>query len=337
MYEDEIEYALEKKLIDNETVKYIQQYDERLTENNVPIIYNLRHLRKYLNIKKQDQDRFLGKFRQQSYQAFNIPKKSGGYRTIEAPVVELKIIQKWIKDNILDKLEASPFAKGFIKNKSIYDNALPHVNKELVICIDLKDFFPTIKYSDVFKIFKYIGYTTEVSHELTQLCTNGNNILPQGSPASPVISNLVCLKLDKRLSKLAEKIGFTYTRYADDITLSGKVAIKYCLPLIYKIIKEEGFELNEKKTRLQYNFQRQEVTGLLVNKKVSITKKLKHELEYAIYFCQKYGVVEHMSKINCNKSFYKEHLYGIAYFVKMLDNIKGRKYLQELDKINWIY
>ena len=72
-----------------------------------------------------------------------------------------------------------------------------------------------------------------------------------------------------------------------------------------RILEEEGFELNEKKTRLQYNFQRQEVTGLLVNKKVSITKKLKHELEYAIYFCQKYGVVEHMSKINCNKSFCK--------------------------------
>lgn len=337
MFEEEIEYALEKSLIDKETVKYIQEYDKRLNDNNVPIIYNLRHLRKFLNIKKQDQDRFFGKFRQQSYRTFNIPKKSGGCRKIEAPVDELKKIQKWIKDNILDKFETSPFANGFVKKKSIYDNALPHVNKELVICIDLKDFFPTINYSDVFKIFKYIGYTTEVSHELTQLCTNGNNVLPQGSPASPVISNLVCLKLDKRLSKLAEKNGFTYTRYADDITISGKVNIKNSLPLVYKIIKEEGFVLNEKKTRLQYNFQRQEVTGLLVNKKISITKKLKHELEYAIYFCQKFGVVEHMSRIDCNKSFYKEHLYGIAYFVKMIDEIKGREYLQELDKINWIY
>ncbi len=335
--EEDLEYALEKNIIDNETKVLIEEYNERLTQNNVPIIYNLRHLRKLLHIKKNEQGRFFGKSRQQSYNKFNIPKKSGNSRTIEAPVKELKIMQKWIKDNILDKFQASKHAKGFIKNTSIYDNALPHVNKELVINMDLKDFFPTITYADVFKLFKYFGYTTEVSHLLTQLCTNGENVLPQGSPASPSLSNLVCLKLDKRLSRLSTVNGFAYTRYADDITISGSKGIKSSLPLIYKIIEEEKFIINEKKTRLQYSFQRQEVTGLIVNKKVSITHKLRKELEDAIYYCKKYGVVSHMTKINCNKSFYKEHLYGIAYFVKMIDSNKGLFYLRQLDEIEWLY
>jgi len=103
------------------------------------------------------------------------------------------IFQRWIKNNILESFNVSEYAKGFVKGTSIYDNALPHVNKDLVINLDLKNFFPTISYSDVFKLFKYIGYTTEVSHLLTQLCTNGKNRLPQGSPASPNISNLICL------------------------------------------------------------------------------------------------------------------------------------------------
>lgn len=337
MRSEELEYALDKELIDVETKQLIQEYDERLTQNNVPIIYNLRHLRKLLGIKKSDQERFFGKFRQQSYHTFDIPKKSGGYRKIEAPTKELKCFQSWVKENVLDKFCPSQNAKGFVKQRSIYDNALPHVNKPLVVNLDLQDFFPTITYSDIFKIFKYIGYTTEVSHLLTQLCTNGDNVLPQGSPASPSLSNLVCLRLDKRLSRLAGKNKFSYTRYADDITISGDVNIKKVIPLIFKIIQDEKFLINGKKTRLQYSFQRQEVTGLIVNDKVSISKKLKKELEYAIYFCQKYGVVEHMAKIDCNKSFYKEHLYGIAYFVKMIDENKGIFYLNELDKINWLY
>ena len=150
--EVDLEYALEKNIIDDETKALIIEYNERLAQNNVPIIYNLRHLRKLLHIKKSEQERFFGKDRQQSYNKFNIPKKSGGVRIIEAPVNDLKAIQKWIKDNILDKFEASKYAKGFIKNISIYDNALPHVNKELVINLDLKDFFHLLI------IHKYLRY-----------------------------------------------------------------------------------------------------------------------------------------------------------------------------------
>ena len=212
---------------------------------------------------------------------------------------------------------------------------MPHVGKKLVINIDLKDFFPSIGYKEIYKIFRYIGYTDGVSKLLTKLCTNVQDVLPQGSPASPSLSNLVSLKLDKRLSRLAESIGADYTRYADDITFSGNDSIKQYAELIRKIINEEGYEVNEDKFRLQYSFQRQEVTGLVVNTKVSVSEKLIFEIENAIYYCSKYGVVNHMARMKIDKGFYKEHLYGIAYFIKMVDKEKGERYLSQLDAIAW--
>lgn len=331
----EIEKAYEIGYISEEDKLLIEEYTQRLTENDVPIIYNLRHLRQILNINKREQELFFGNRRNKLYRTFEIPKKSGGTRVIEAPTDKLKNIQLWIKEEILDKFPPSEYAKGFRKNISICDNAMPHVGKPLVMNMDLKDFFPSIKYGEVYKIFKYIGYTDGVSKLLTKLCTNSRNVLPQGSPASPALSNLISLKLDKRLSSLAKCIGAQYTRYADDITFSGNVTIKKYEKLIRKIIFEEGYDVNEDKFRLQYSHQRQEVTGLVVNSKISVSKNLIVELENAIYYCKKYGVVNHMIHSRIEKGFYKEHLYGIAYFINMIDKEKGQKYLSELDEIDW--
>ena len=162
-------------------------------------------------------------------------------------------------------------------------------------------------------------------------------MLPQGAPTSPPLTNIICLKLDKRLSYLAKSFSANYTRYADDITFSGDKNILKMIPLVKKIIKDENLIINYKKFRIRFSNQKQEVTGLVVNKKLSISKSLTNEIEKAIYFCQKLGVDTHMKNIKCDRFFYKEHLYGIAYFVKMIDNDQGNKYINELDKINWIY
>ena len=159
--------------------------------------------------------------------------------------------------------------------------------------------------------------------------------MPQGSPASPALSNLISLKLDKRLGNLAESLGASYTRYADDITFSGSKNLSMVVPLIKEIIREEGFVVNEDKVRLQYANQRQEVTGLVVNNKISVAPRVRKELDTAIYYCKKYGVAEHMAHIGCDKCFYREHLYGIAYFIKMVDEKKGENYLDKLDQIEW--
>ena len=109
------------------------------------------------------------------------------------------------------------------------------------------------------------------------------------------------------------------------------------IPIVTKIIEEEGFHVNDKKTRFAYDYQRQEVTGLIVNKKVSIPKSYMKEFNKEIFFCKKYGVSSHLMKTNNHKSFYKEHLYGKAYFVNMIDRQLGKAILQELDSIMWEY
>lgn len=332
---EKINDLFDKEIIDDETFQNILSYTKRLQDNNIPVIYNLRHVRKIFKIKYKEQDLFFGRSRKQLYRTFEIPKKSGGSRVIEAPVERLKAIQRWIKDEIIDSFSPSQYATGFRKNLSIVDNAKKHVGKELIISFDIKDFFPSITYADVLRMFVYMGYKLDVAHLLTKLCTNGEDVLPQGSPASPSISNLILLKMDKRLGRLAETIACDYSRYADDITFSGGKQIKSIIPFVKEIINEEGFTVNEDKVRLRYSNQKQEVTGLIVNTKLSVSSTLIKELENAIFFCSKYGVEDHMSYIGCDKSFYKEHLYGIAYFVNMVDSDKGQKYLCKLDEINW--
>lgn len=332
---DRLNQLVDAGKITKDTAYAIEEYRNRLTENKVPVIYNLRHVRKIFGIRKFEQDLFFGNRKSELYRVFFVPKKSGGQREIEAPVKRLKEIQRWIKDKIVDTFVLSEYATGFRKNHSIVDNASRHVKKEIVINIDLKDFFPSVTYSQIFKMFVYIGYRNDVAHLLTKLCTNTKNVLPQGSPASPSIANHILLKLDKRLGKLAESVGADYSRYADDMTFSGERSIASIIPLVYKIIEEEGYSANIEKTRLQYSFQRQEVTGLIVNEKLSVSSDVENEIKKAIYYIGKYGVTDHMRHIHCDKLFYKEHLYGIAYFINMVDREKGQSYLEELDTLNW--
>ncbi len=323
--------------ITESTYNNLFDYYNKLDNKGFPVIFNLRHLRKSLKIRKYEQNCFFGKERSRNYQIFFIPKKSGKWRKIEAPCDRLKLIQKWIKNEILEKLIISDYAKGFKKECSIFQNAVEHINQELVINVDIQDFFPSIKYPEVYKVFFYAGYTKQVSYLLAKLCTNNNDVLPQGAPTSPILSNIICYKLDSRLSALVKKIGGKYSRYADDITISGKKSIKSVLPLIKKIIEDEGYTVNEDKVRLQYKNGRQSVTGLTVNSKVAVNKDLIKELDKAIFYIKKYGISDHMEHINCDRAFYKEHLYGIAYFVNMIDRQKGQIYLRKLSELNWSY
>ena len=336
-YLEYIDILQEKRLISTETKELLWEYTNRLIKNKVPVIYNLRHLRKWLNIKKKEQDKLFGKNRNLLYRVFYIPKKSGSFRKIQAPTEFLEIRQRWIKENILDKIKFSDYAKGFKKGTNIVDNARGHCKRKYILNIDIKNFFPNINYSKIFKLFCYIGYNREVSHLLTNLCTNEENVLPQGAPTSPSLSNLVNVKLDKRLSCFAKSIGGVYTRYADDITISSNINPYNYIQTITKIVNDEGYQLNNKKTRVQNCGQKQEVTGLIVNDKVSVNKKIKKELDNAIYYINKYGIESHIKHIKCKKIHYKEHLFGLAYFVKMVDYNLGVRYLKKLNELKWQY
>lgn len=311
-------------------------YANILVENKLPVIFDLDHLCLLLGIEKRY---FTGLMFCQHlhYKECYIPKRSGGARRLLIPSLTLKYVQRWILDNILSRMHQSEFAVGFKKKNSIVDNAKRHINQKCVVNIDIADFFPSIKFDTIFKIFYYYGYTKEISFILAQLCTYENE-LPQGSPASPCISNITCLRLDKRLLGLARSYNANYSRYADDITFSGNPGIENSLRIVEQILDDEGFTLNHKKTRLAYTHQRQEVTGLIVNDgKVRVSKRYKRSLMQEIYYCRKFGVDSHLSHIESIKKFYKEHLYGKAYFVYMVEPNTGKEVIKQLNEINWDY
>jgi RNA-directed DNA polymerase len=205
----------------------------------------------------------------------------------------LKRAQYWILDNILARVPIHPAAHGFAHGRSILTNAKPHVGSAVVVNLDLKDFFPTLTWKRVKGKFRGLGYPEAVATVLALICTEpdvdeveldgqrlyverGPRRLPQGAPTSPAVTNLICWRLDKRLSGLADKLGFTYTRYADDMTFSasGEAAAKTSLLLNFvgEIVTAEGFTVHPGKTRVMRAKNRQEVTGLVVNKRIGVPR-----------------------------------------------------------------
>lgn len=310
-------------------------YAQNLLSLGLPVIFNREHFALLVGQRKNDLDKILCLIESHFYSKVVIPKKSGGVRTLQVPAVSLREIQKWILDNILAKIPISSEAMGFCKARSIVTNANVHLGQECIVNIDLKDFFPTITQEQVYKVFYYYGYTVGVSYMLSKLCTFEER-LPQGAPTSPYLSNIVCLKLDKRLSTMALRYNARYSRYADDITFSSDHDISTIVKAAIEIIEDEGFFINDKKTRVQFKHQRQEVTGLLVNgRKVRVEKSYIKKIKQEIFYCKKYGVDDHLKHIGCSKRFYQEHIYGKAYFVNMVDNELGKRLITELNSINW--
>ncbi|AOY77880.1 retron St85 family RNA-directed DNA polymerase [Clostridium formicaceticum] len=315
-----------------------EQYCTRLLQNGLPVIFDNIHFSLLLGMTTQD----LGKMiflTDSLYNSISIPKKSGGKREISIPTVNLKYVQRWILDNILYNIRVSSQATGFVKGLSIVDNARPHVNKECVITIDIENFFPTISFETIFRLFYYYGYTKEMSYVLAKLCTYEGK-LPQGAPTSPYLSNIVSLKLDKRFNSLVNKLSdlnASYSRYADDLTVSGDKKIVKYVPLFKEIIQDERFIVNEKKFRVQNKPDRQMVTGIIVNEKISVPIQTKKYIRQQIYYCKKFGVDRHLEHIKSIRSNYKEYLYGIAYFIKMVENDYGTSLLEELNTIVWDY
>lgn len=333
--------ALKEELVKREFKDYYIdaciEYAERLLWRGLPVIFDIKHLSLLLGIHISDIYSYLYMPEDLSYRKAQIPKKHGGYRELSIPSKKLKQIQRWILDNILNHISISNFAMGFCNKRSIVTNAELHLGCDCVLNIDLKDFFPSVTYEQIFYVFKYYGYTKEVSFVLARLCTYKNS-LPQGAPTSPALSNIVCLKLDKRLSKLAEMNCATYSRYADDITISGKANIFSLFNTINKIIEDERFHINPDKTRLCTAGERLEITGLTINcGKVKVPREYIRKFKSQIYYCKKFGPSDHQRKTEDVHSFFKEHMYGKAYFINMVDPELGKKLLLDLDAIAWEY
>lgn len=230
------------------------------------------------------------------YRKFNIKKKNGKLREINEPLPNLKDIQLWINEFILKKVEQdNKYITSYKRNKSIKDNAKFHKGQRDVLNIDIKDYFGSISLIKVYKYFIYLGYNKKVAFLLAKLCCY-KGCLPQGAPTSPLLSNLVTRHLDNRLLGFARKIKLKYSRYADDITFSGNIEEKFVIKVVKEILKESNFEINYKKVRNQKYYQRQQVTGIVVNEKLQVSRKFRNNLRQEVYYIKKYGLEEHLEK-----------------------------------------
>ncbi len=321
--------------IDNGYKEICLTYANRLLSKDLPVIYDIKHLSLLLNIRISHLTKMIygnSKF----YKTFYIKKRGNKYRKIEAPLGSLKTVQRWILRNILEKIKTSDYCKGFRPGLSILDNARPHLNKDYVVNVDIQDFFPSIKYNKVFAVFRNLGYTKKVSYVLSKLCTLENR-LPQGAPTSPYISNIISKRIDSRIAGICKNFGFVFTRYADDITISGTKKVIFLISFIEKILGESSFLLNRSKTRIMKKGKRQEITGIVVNEKLNWLRPNIRKLRQEIYYCKKYGVEEHLKRKGIIKANFREFMYGKAYYLKMIDKPKGENFLRELDTINWAY
>jgi len=326
---------------------------ELLLINNLFLIKNAKYLANKMGISLKEL-RFLTFTQKLSthtdYVRFKMAKKTGGFREISAPKPKLKRLQYWILDNVLNKVEVSDQTHGFVKERSIVSNALPHVGKSVVINCDLQNFFPTLSYPRVKGLFQSLGYSAEVATIFALLTTEaeqkevvldgeklylytGKRYLPQGSPASPMITNLICRKLDKRMQGIATTLGFTYTRYADDMTFSSNEYnnINKILYWVKGITQDEGFILHPDKTRIMKKGSCQEVTGVVVNEKASVNKKELKKFRALLYQIEQSGLE--------GKSWHGKSenliavIWGYANFIKMVDAQKGVKYMFQVNAI----
>jgi RNA-directed DNA polymerase len=246
------------------------------------------------------------------YVQFLVPKKSGGERMLSAPHKQLAAAQEWILRHILEKLPAHDAAHGFVKGRSIVSNARPHVGSAAVINCDLTDFFPSITVHRIIGFFRSIGYSPAAATILALLVTDsprrkvlyrgkawhvatGPRALPQGACTSPALSNLIARRLDARLTGIAKKLGLNYTRYADDLTFSSanpSDRIGYLLARVRHIAADEGFAVNEKKTRVLRQAARQSVTGVVVNKHPAASRATRRRLRAILHNAGKTGLEE---------------------------------------------
>ncbi|WP_165723589.1 MULTISPECIES: TIR domain-containing anti-phage reverse transcriptase [Pseudoalteromonas] len=301
----------------------------------------------------------------QNYKSFTVKKKSGEDRSIESPCSSVKILQDKVKPLIEAHYRVKKPVHGFVGNgKGIISNAEQHKKKAFVLNIDLKDFFHSVNFGRVQGIFKSVPFNMGVpaATVLAQICTYKGR-LPQGASTSPVLSNLASTSLDRKLTKIAKKFHLVYTRYADDITFSSNKPFSQAIieksklddeQYIYKVgnvleaaVISSGFSINHKKTRLQHKSQRQEVTGLVVNKGVNINRKFirktraminewgKNLIEAEKRFIKVRYHAE-KSEIDMSKldgSIYKRAVYGNLSFIRMVRGEDHSPYLTLCKKV----
>ena len=327
--------------------------DERAAENELPPIDSPQKLAEAMGLTLPEL-RFLSFHREAAtsihYRRFTIPKRDGSERAIWAPMPKLKAAQHWILRNVVERLAVHGASHGFLADRSIATNAAAHTGAKIVIKVDLKDFFPTVTLRRVKGIFRRAGYRDQIATLLALICTEapreivehegkqfyvalGPRCLPQGAPTSPALTNTLCQRLDRRLTGLAKRLGWRYTRYADDLTFSlpdshdDKPKLGVLLGSIGRIASDEGFQVHPDKTHVARKGSRQKVTGLVVNGSGAprVPRALKRQIRAAIHNVGKGKPLQEGESL--------ARLAGYAAYIHMTDPKLGAKLLRQLSAI----
>lgn len=287
------------------------------------------------------------------YVQFEVPKRSGGMRLLSAPQPRLAAAQAWVLREILEKLLVHDGAHGFVPRRSTATNAAIHRGRDVVVNLDLKDFFPSITFPRVRGLFLGIGYSPAVATLLALLCTEcprramsyagkvyhvaiGDRALPQGACTSPALSNQVARRLDSRLAGLAAKYGWAYSRYADDLTFSAPGGKRGELPMmlakIRHIVSSEGFTVHEQKGRIQRRAKRQTVTGIVVNDpaKLGLPREQVRELRAILHNAKKTGLE---AQNRNGVPDFRAHLLGKIAYLGMIDRPKADTLMRMLESV----
>jgi len=347
-------------------IREIIKYGNNIYLKKIPIIFSLAHLSRYADCSYQQLFSIVNRTIN-PYQSFKITKRTGGFRQIVVPNYCLMKTQRWINHNILSKGQVHASVYAYVKSGNIKRNAELHCGAKWLIKMDIHRFFESITERQVYRVFQDFGYTKLLSFELTRLCTRvtSNNrkikskrwlvrgdkykyyrsyiqgYLPQGSPTSPTLSNLVFFKIDQQILEIAKKYGCIYSRYSDDLTFStnnfdrGKA--KQLISEISILLSKNGFRRNHKKTKIIPPGAKKIITGLIVNSdEPKVGKELKNRIENHLYFSIKYGVLSHCERIKFKSiEGFKNHLLGLIHYVSSIDKNLGQKYKEEFEKIDW--
>lgn len=346
---------------------------QRLQSQNPPLppILSLKHLSKVTKVSHEKLKGFVYRINPDGYyKRFSIKKRTQGYRKISIPEPELKIVQEWISQNILQLPSVHPASKAFRKQDSILKCAQVHCGSKWMIKIDVADFFGSITEIQACRVFKSIGYNPLISFQMGRICTDllprsakykmpawqkwgekysiAENVqenfgrVPQGAPSSPPLSNLVMRELDKAIAELASTHGLNYTRYSDDMTFSTKMeysrsrAMEF-VEAVAQILKLDGLFLNRKKTAIIPPGARKIVLGLLTDREFpNLTKEFKDKLRQHLYYIETLGIEKHMLRREFDSigGLYR-HLRGLINYANLVDPAFAYRMKQKFKSLPW--
>lgn len=277
-----------------------------------------------------------------SYKSFTINKKNGKKRIIYVPNDNLKKYQQilltelFYRKDVLKNIVRQSTA--FKPHVSILKNVTPHLKRKYILSLDIEDFFNSINSVKINTLLKDFFNENELNI-ITTYCLFQDK-LPQGSPTSPIISNLILSNFDKELIKIIHEINYgnidydkvRYTRYADDITISGNEEIFSFIKIIQKKLNKYGFKINKNKTRIYKSHERQIVTGLIVNKKINVPNEYYKKIRQELYYIGKFGFENHSKKIKLKDISFESYMESLIGKVNYISKYSKERKLQ-LEKL----